>query len=199
MYCENCGKEIKDDAAFCPYCGTVVQKINNFNPAPNTQYVNYNNGNVKPPNGFVNWYRDHWNRFMHNNWSGMELMHHFAWLAAHIAVLLILITIIGSFSKGIGKAGNDSKLIGTWSDSSGEISITFERDGSVRVSDYTGTFGANVFKYRNVDKDTIKLKVDSSELGLLGDMLNMNVDYHIKGNTLTLEVLGEEFSLERVR
>lgn len=25
MYCNNCGKQIKDDAKFCPFCGSVIE------------------------------------------------------------------------------------------------------------------------------------------------------------------------------
>ncbi len=25
MYCHNCGKKIKDGAAFCPYCGAKIE------------------------------------------------------------------------------------------------------------------------------------------------------------------------------
>lgn len=27
-FCENCGKQIKDEAVFCPYCGTMVDSGN---------------------------------------------------------------------------------------------------------------------------------------------------------------------------
>ena len=29
MFCENCGKEIKDENKFCPYCGASVQPEQN--------------------------------------------------------------------------------------------------------------------------------------------------------------------------
>lgn len=199
MFCENCGKEIKDGSSFCPYCGTPTAK--KF--VPNNE--NYYNGPVytqpiqpvKKENAFISWYKNHWDRFVHNSWSGAELMHHILWFAGHIAAIIIFMTVIISIGNGLRNSGASGDLTGTWADSSGEITLTFERNGNVRVSDYTGTFGADSFKYKKVDGNTIKLKVNYDSF--LTDMLTINVDYKVKGNTLTLSIYGEELDLYRIK
>lgn len=40
MYCERCGRELKDDALFCENCGTKVQQSKNENPEAKTQKMN---------------------------------------------------------------------------------------------------------------------------------------------------------------
>ena len=210
MFCENCGKEIKDGVSFCPYCGTPTAKkfvpnSDNYYTAPQGNAPVYGQPiqqmqqmqPVQQKNGFGTWYKDQWNRFINNTWSGAELMHHLLWLAGHIAALLIIIAIINGISNGISNHATAGNLTGSWADSSGDITITFERNGTVRVSDYTGTFGADSFKYKKVDGNTIKLKVNYDNF--ITDMLTINVDYEIHGNTLTLNIYGEELDLYRIK
>ena len=36
MFCENCGREIKEESKFCPYCGCEIKNnsLNNELPTP---------------------------------------------------------------------------------------------------------------------------------------------------------------------
>ncbi|MBP3803484.1 MAG: hypothetical protein J6I76_06225, partial [Oribacterium sp.] len=61
--------------------------------------------------------------------------------------------------------------------------------------DSTGTFGADAFTYTEVDDDTVRLKVASENF--LANMLSIDMDYYVSGETLTVSALGQSFELTR--
>ncbi len=90
-----------------------------------------------------------------------------------------------------------SSLDGTWTNSSGTFTLTIGKDGTVKIADSTGTFGADAFTYTEVDDDTVRLKVDTDN-ALVG-MLSIDMDYEVSGETLSISALGQTFNLTRAK
>ena len=88
-----------------------------------------------------------------------------------------------------------SSLYGTWANSSGTFTLTIGKDGTVKIADSTGTFGADAFTYTEVDDDTVRLKVASENF--LANMLSIDMDYYVNGETLTISALGNSYELTR--
>lgn len=88
-----------------------------------------------------------------------------------------------------------SSLYGTWTNSSGTFTLTIGKDGTVKIADSTGTFGADAFTYTEVDDDTVRLKVASENF--LANMLSIDMDYYVSGETLTVSALGKSYELTR--
>lgn len=88
-----------------------------------------------------------------------------------------------------------SSLYGTWTNSSGTFTLTIGKDGTVKIADSTGTFGADAFTYTEVDDDTVRLKVASENF--LANMLSIDMDYYVNGETLTISALGNSYELTR--
>lgn len=88
-----------------------------------------------------------------------------------------------------------SSLYGTWTNSSGTFTLTIGKDGTVKIADSTGTFGADAFTYTEVDDDTVRLKVASENF--LANMLSIDMDYYVSGETLTISALGNSYELTR--
>ena len=84
-------------------------------------------------------------------------------------------------------------LYGTWSDSYGAVSFTFQKDGKIRISGLEDTLGVDVFTFTEVDDDTLQLKAESDNpiLGAVG----VNLDYEITGDTMTVSIAGKTFKL----
>lgn len=220
---------------------------------------------VEKTKGVFGWYSYNWSRVFKKGWKEIELKHHLIWCGAHLAVLLVIATAIGTGSSGgraaksvtyndtvvdnvqddgngLGKSlsevvsqiqgdGNDqeeiedksaaeelldsaketandigneidyatkvlfSSLYGTWTNSSGTFTLTIGKDGTVKIADSTGTFGADAFTYTEVDDDTVRLKVASENF--LANMLSIDMDYYVSGETLTVSALGNSYELTR--
>ena len=88
-----------------------------------------------------------------------------------------------------------NSLEGTWTDSYGTFTLTIGKDGTVKISDSTGTVGAEAFTWSEVDDDTIRLKAESS--GFLASFLSIDMDYEVQGETLTVSLMGKSFDLKR--
>ena len=88
-----------------------------------------------------------------------------------------------------------SSLYGTWTNSSGTFTLTIGEDGTVKIADSTGTFGADAFTYTEVDDDTIRLKVASDNF--FASVLSIDMDYYVNGETLTVSALGKSYELTR--
>ena len=84
-------------------------------------------------------------------------------------------------------------LYGTWTDSYGAISFTFNQDGTIRITGLADTLGVEAFTFTEVDSDTLELKADTDNtiLGAVG----LNMDYEIEGDTMTVTIAGKELTL----
>ena len=84
-------------------------------------------------------------------------------------------------------------LYGTWSDSYGAVSFTFQKDGKIRISGLEDALGVDVFTFTEMDDDTLQLKAESDNpiLGAVG----VNLDYEITGDTMTVSIAGRTFKL----
>lgn len=84
-------------------------------------------------------------------------------------------------------------LYGTWMDSSGVISFTFQENGTIRIGGLSDTLGADLFTFTEVDNDTLQLKADSDNMLL--SMISLNLNYEISGNAMTVEIAGQTYQL----
>lgn len=86
-------------------------------------------------------------------------------------------------------------LYGTWADSSGTISFSFNKDETLLISGWD-TLGLNAFTFSEVDDDTLALKAK-------GDnplaAISLNMDYEIQGHTMTVSIMGKQLRLEKVQ
>ena len=86
-------------------------------------------------------------------------------------------------------------LEGTWTDANRTFTLTIGQDGSVRIAEPTGTLGADVFTWSEVDDDTIRLKADSDNF--LASFLSIDMDYKVSGEVLTVELMDMSYDLMR--
>lgn len=84
-------------------------------------------------------------------------------------------------------------LYGTWTDSSGMISFTFQKDGTIRIGGLSDTLGADLFTYTEVDSNTLQLKADTDNK--LWNLISLNLDYKISDGVLTVEIAGNTYQL----
>ena len=84
-------------------------------------------------------------------------------------------------------------LYGTWTDSSGMISFTFQKDGTIRIGGLSDTLGADLFTYTEVDSNTLQLKADTDNKLL--NLISLNLDYKISDGVLTVEIAGNTYQL----
>lgn len=85
-------------------------------------------------------------------------------------------------------------LYGTWTDGRQMLSLTFERDGTLRVADANNLFGVDVLKYQEGGEGTLRLSADQP--GFLG-LISINMKYELFGDRLWVELSGQRFELAR--
>ena len=83
-------------------------------------------------------------------------------------------------------------LYGIWTDSYGAISFTFSEDGTLRVSGLDA-LSVDAFTFTEVDDDTLQLKANTDNQ--LAGMLGLNMDYEISGDTMTVTIAGQSYTL----
>ena len=83
-------------------------------------------------------------------------------------------------------------LYGMWTDSYGAISFTFSEDGTLRVSGLDA-LSVDAFTFTEVDDDTLQLKANTDNQ--LAGMLGLNMDYEISGDTMTVTIAGQSYTL----
>ena len=83
-------------------------------------------------------------------------------------------------------------LYGTWTDSYGAISFIFTEDGTLRVSGLD-TLSVDAFTFTEVDDDTLQLKANTDNP--VAGMLGLNMDYEISGDTMTVTIAGQSYTL----
>lgn len=84
-------------------------------------------------------------------------------------------------------------LYGTWSDSTGTVSFTFYENGKIRISGLGTTLGVDVFTFSEVDGDTLQLKADSNNALL--EVVSIQLDYEISGDTMTVNIADMQYTL----
>ncbi len=106
----------------------------------------------------------------------------------------------GSVGEELGAWAEDAldvvqiySLYGTWTDSSGAISFTFNKDGKLRISGLEDTLSVDAFAFSEVDNDTLQLKPESGNSIL--DAVGLNMDYEIEGASMTVSIAGKELKL----
>ncbi|MCM1025298.1 MAG: hypothetical protein NC432_02620 [Roseburia sp.] len=85
-------------------------------------------------------------------------------------------------------------LLGTWTDDRNTLTMTFEKDGTLRVADANNLIGVDVLKYQAAGDNTLSLSANQS--GLLG-MISVSMKYELFGDRLRVELSGQTFILNR--
>lgn len=89
-------------------------------------------------------------------------------------------------------------LYGKWvykQDNKEVLSIQFQENGYVRVSDSLGIIGADVLKYSEVDESTLLLKAETNNM--YGNLVSFQMTYILLGDELEVYILGNKFELIR--
>lgn len=86
------------------------------------------------------------------------------------------------------------ELYGTWTNEGQTFTLTFEKDGVLRVADANNIIGVDVLKYKEVNDNTLSLSADQG--GLFG-MISISMKYQLFGKQLFVEISGQEFALTR--
>ena len=98
------------------------------------------------------------------------------------------------YVKEIYKQKTDiTDLYGTWVTADRTFSITFGRDGKVRVADASNLLGVDVFSYREIDENTLGLKAEGMNPVL--NLVEIAMAYELSGSNLTIEFLEYRFEL----
>ncbi|MBQ7920780.1 MAG: zinc-ribbon domain-containing protein [Lachnospiraceae bacterium] len=84
-------------------------------------------------------------------------------------------------------------LYGTWTDTSGVISFTFQENGKLRIAGLSDMLGADLFTYTEVDNDTLQLKAASDNEWL--NLISLNLDYEISEDVMTVDIAGQTYQL----
>lgn len=195
MFCKNCGSMIPDDAKFCGNCGGAVSQ-----PPGDTGVSSY----MPEQKGE--------GRSTKRPAFGVKALVIAAGAAA--VLLLVAAAVIAVINSGGGEAvsrgetprgeayrGEDIRekdtienLYGTWEDDGQTLTLTFEKNGTLRVADANNIIGADVLKYRESDDNMLSLSANQD--GLLG-MISISMKYEFLGDRLLVEIAGQEFSLTR--
>lgn len=85
-------------------------------------------------------------------------------------------------------------LYGTWTDAHQTLSFTFSSDGTLRIAGFSDFLGADIMKYKEVNDNTLSLSADTSSLL---DIVSINMNYEIFGDTLQVELAGQQFELNK--
>lgn len=190
MFCKNCGSMIPDDAKFCGNCGGAVSQ-----PPGDTGVSSY----MQEQEGE--------GRSLKRPAFDVKAL----LIAAGAAAVLLLVAaaVIAVINSGGGKEvpreetsrgedirGKDTieKLYGTWEDDGQTLTLTFEKNGTLRVADANNIIGADVLKYRESDDNMLSLSANQD--GLLG-RISISMKYEFLGDRLLVEIAGQEFSLTR--
>ncbi|MDD6796767.1 MAG: zinc ribbon domain-containing protein [Clostridia bacterium] len=174
MYCNKCGEQLPDTAKFCSQCGN-----------------SFSQKRESPKNNLI---------------LLLAIV-----LVVLVMVLIVLFFVCMNMNKDKNTGGNEvtymtemalegnhkeeNLLYGTWVDSSGKVSFTFNKDGTVRISGLSNTLGANLFTYTEIEENTIQLKADTSNVALNHISLNMN--YVIYKDYLIIEIAGRTYEMTR--
>lgn len=89
----------------------------------------------------------------------------------------------------------ENTIYGTWTDDDENISFTFREDGTLRIAGLENTLGLDLVTFTVADENTLELKPKSDYFFV--DMFSVNVAYEIEGDTMTLEIAGYRYQLEK--
>lgn len=186
MRCENCGAQIEDEVltVYCKKCG---HKLSGGQQEAGTreQAAEQQAQGKKKRRGLV--------KGCIAALGGVLL----------VGVVVLLVWMQGpeafrSLKSGADRSRNQAEvaeeIYGEWSDKDGILSLTFQKDGSVRVGAGSGFLGAELFTFTKGDGNTLYLKANAD--GVLG-AVSLQMKYELQGDTLAVSVFGVDYLLER--
>ncbi len=227
MYCNNCGKYIRDGAVFCPSCGHMILSRTEVSSPENVkekaleklqeydvhEKVELSKKNVA--NAF-DWYTYNWSRLFKTRWRGIELKHHAIWGGVHAVVLLIILLIILNPFKGATTVTKEKIEV----EDTEEIT-DLNYAAKVLFSSLNGTWtnDAGTFTLTIGEDGTVRIADSSATFGAdaftytevddntirlkvasddaLAGMLSIDMDYEVNGEILTVTAMNQSFELKR--
>jgi ribosomal protein L40E len=102
-------------------------------------------------------------------------------------------SVLKNLAGDVVDAVQGNSIYGTWSDSTGAISFTFQEDGKLKISGMQNYLDVEAFIFTEVDDHTLQLKADTDNaiIGAVG----MNMEYEIDGNVMTVSIMNQELKL----
>lgn len=181
MVCEHCGAQIEDEvlAVYCKKCGRKIL-IKDADGQRTQEQEEKKTGKSRKK-----WY--------FTIGVGAVLL---------VGVIVLLVVMQGSdafrnqgnsVASG-GGAERAEELYGEWADENGVLSMTFQKDGTVRIGAGSGFFGADLLTFTEEDGDKLYLKANAG--GVLGEV-SLRVDYELQGDEMTVSFLGMDYLLKR--
>lgn len=123
MFCNKCGAQVADSAAFCNQCGNAMQRVVRATTPPGKQTMR----SVPVVSQRI------------RQKKKLNLL----WIVLPIIIVAAVACVV--FSK-------KPDIHGTWLDTQGLVAFTFEEDGNLRISGKNNILGAELFQYTD-DKD----------------------------------------------
>jgi hypothetical protein len=102
-------------------------------------------------------------------------------------------SVVEALAEDVVDTVQGNSIYGTWSDSTGAISFTFQEDGKLKISGMQNYLDVEAFTFTEVDDHTLQLKADTDNaiIGAVG----MNMEYEIDGNVMTVSIINQELTL----
>lgn len=103
---------------------------------------------------------------------------------------------IGTLKKFDYKISHDiSDLYGTWTDAKNTLSLTFQKNGEVRVAESGNLIGVDLLSYTEMDDNTLSLYSGSLDALIFGStvlsgqqIISIYADYELNGDTLIIDL-----------
>ncbi|MGN0393376.1 MAG: zinc-ribbon domain-containing protein, partial [Bariatricus sp.] len=169
MFCEKCGAQLPDTAKFCNKCGnTLRKKVNNIRMSI-TKVQNYVTNRMT---------RTSVSEKRNRGLLGILLV---------VVILAIAVVIFGGINK------KKTNIYGTWADANKIMTLTFAKDGNLRISGATNVLGADIFQFTEED-GVLHLQAQ----GVVGNSVELDIEYEISDDTLKMSILGQKIILNRV-
>ena len=109
-----------------------------------------------------------------------------------IIIVLLLIVVIGVVAIFFMTKSRPS-IYGSWTDSSRTITFSFNENKELRVSGPYNILGAELFTFTEED-GKIRLKAKDEAI----EMISLEMDYELDGDTMVVSIMGYTMSLYRV-
>ena len=167
MFCEKCGAQLPDTAKFCNKCGNALRKKVNNKRMQITKVQNYVSNRTT---------RTSVSEKRNRGLLGILLV-------VIIAIAVIAVVIFGGIKK-------KTNIYGTWTDANKIMTLTFAKDGNLRISGASNVFGADIFQFTEED-GVLHLQAQ----GLAG--IGVDLEYEIVDDTLFINIIGQSMTLYR--
>lgn len=219
MFCKKCGKEVKDGAGFCPKCGEKVNAVSGQAQAPAAMGA----GMAWTGASAVPVQTQKKPGLTDEQKKGIVI----AAGAAVVALVLILLVVrllrggnesyslVGTWNsedavnleKAIANLLSEEAELDDWAidgimemtglSSLGDVTVTFDEDGSLWIGGEDISFTIGVFSYQKINKNTLMLKL-TLDVPVVGELsASYRAKYSLGKDSLTLDLFGAKAEFTR--